>query len=181
MHGKRTLMTFALLTMMMSLGCETAPETEMEKQLLQEQVQSTIRLFKQKDPGIAKFFDTAAGYAVFPEVVKGGAGIGGAHGQGILFHNGEMIGYCSLSQATLGLQLGGQGYSEVIFFENDLAVKEFKTGEFALSAQASAVAAKEGASTTADYERGVLVFTMTRGGLMFEASVGGQKFDFVPR
>lgn len=146
-----------------------------------EKVSRTIRMFKKEDPGIAKFFASAHGYAVFPTVGKGGIGLGGAHGKGLAYEKGKMVGEASLTQFTIGLQLGGQSYSEVIFFENADAMASFKESEFAISAQISAVAAAEGASANAKYNLGVVVFTMAKSGLMYEASVGGQKFKFIPR
>ena len=140
----------------------------------------TAGIYKSTDAGLASFFEKAVGYAVFPGVGKGAAGVGGAHGTGILFERGKASGKATLNQVTVGLQLGGQNYSEIIFFENAKALSEFKGSTFAFSAQASAVALKSGASTNAPYRNGVAVFTATRAGLMFEASVGGQKFSFEP-
>ncbi|MEX0775785.1 MAG: YSC84-related protein [Phycisphaeraceae bacterium] len=141
----------------------------------------TIETFKGKDPSMQKFFDTSHGYAVFPEVAKGGAGIGGAHGEGVVYQQGKVVGYTTLSQATLGVQLGGQTYREIIFFQNKHDLDTFKSGNYEFSAQASAVAAESGAASNADYSQGVAVFTMARAGLMFEASVGGQKFSYTPK
>jgi lipid-binding SYLF domain-containing protein len=136
---------------------------------------------KEKDPGLDKFFTSAAGYAVFPSVGKGAIGVGGAYGKGELFEGGRMTGYCTLTQATIGLALGGQAYTELIFFETQDTLSGFKSGDFAFAAQASAVALKSGASADARYANGVLVFTMPQGGLMFEASIGGQKFKYVEK
>ncbi len=145
-----------------------------------KEAQDTIAVFKKTDPGITKFFQGAAGYAVFPTVGKGAIGVGGAGGSGILFEKGKAVGKTSLAQVTIGLQLGGQSYSEVVFFETDAALNDFKKGNFALAAQVSAVAAAAGASANAKYASGVAVFTATKAGLMYEASVGGQKFGYEP-
>ncbi len=145
-----------------------------------EKVRNTIREFLRKDPDMKLFFDKAYGYAVFPTVGKGGIGIGGAFGKGKVYEQGRWIGDASLSQLTIGFQLGGQAYSEVIFFRDKAALERFTSGNFAFSAQASAVAATAGASADADYENGVAVFTLAKGGLMYEASIGGQKFGFTP-
>src|SRR5512134_490516 len=142
--------------------------------------QETVAVFKKADPGLSRFFERSAGWAVFPTVGKGDIGIGGAHGSGVLFEGGKAVGTCSLTQVTIGFQLGGQAYSEIIFFESEKKVSDFKKGNFALAAQVSAVAAAEGASANAKYELGVAVFTIAKGGLMYEASVGGQKFSFEP-
>jgi lipid-binding SYLF domain-containing protein len=146
----------------------------------EKEVADTIQLFKKTDEGMAKFFDGAAGYALFPTVGKGAIGVGAAHGSGLVYEKGKLIGETSLTQVTLGLQLGGQSYSELIFFETAEALEAFKKGKFALSAQVSAVAAASGASANAKYQLGVAVFTLAKGGLMYEASVGGQKFKFKP-
>jgi lipid-binding SYLF domain-containing protein len=138
----------------------------------------TVAVFKKADPGIDHFFKSAAGYAVFPTVGKGAVVIGGAGGSGIVFEQGKPVGKTTLAQVTVGLQLGGQAYSELIFFENASALSDFKKGNFALAAQVSAVALSAGASANAKYQSGVAVFTVTKTGLMYEASVGGQKFSY---
>ena len=142
--------------------------------------QETIAVFKKTDPGLSRFFERSAGWAVFHSVGKGAIGIGGAHGSGVLFEGGKAVGTCTLTQVTIGFQLGGQAYSEIIFFESQKTLADFKKGNFALAAQVSAVAAAEGASANAKYQLGVAVFTIAKGGLMYEASVGGQKFSYEP-
>jgi lipid-binding SYLF domain-containing protein len=134
--------------------------------------------FSKADPSLKRFFDSAYAYAVFPTVGKGGFGIGGAYGSGLVFRGGRVIGETSLTQLTIGFQLGGQAYREIIFFRDQATFEAFKRGNFELSAQASAVAATYGASADADFENGVAVFTLAKGGLMYEASIGGQKFDY---
>lgn len=141
----------------------------------------TIANFKNRDPSMQVFFDKAHGYAVFPTVGKGGMGIGGAYGRGEVYEKGKLVGYSSLTQLTIGFQLGGQAYSEIIFFKDKATLDHFKSGNFEFSAQASAVAVTAGASADAAYNNGVAIFTMAKGGLMYEASVGGQKFSFTPR
>jgi len=142
------------------------------------EVVQAIADFKQKDPTIAKFFESSAGYAVFPSIGKGAIGIGGAHGNGELLVGGKAIGSTSMTQVTIGLQLGGQSYAEVIFFEDQKTLDAFKKGDYEFAAQASAVALKSGAAANAKYASGVAVFTMAKGGLMTEASIGGQKFSY---
>jgi len=170
-----------MLTAGVLVGCETAPQTEPERTDLEARARETIAMFQQRDPGLNVLMDKAAGYAVFPSVGKGGIGIGGAYGKGVVYQDGKAVGYCDLSQASIGFQLGGQAYRELILFETSYALERFKRNAFALAAQASAVAAKSGASADADYDHGVMVFTMARGGLMYEASVGGQKFSYVAK
>ena len=142
--------------------------------------EKTVSLFKQKDPGTKKFFANARGYAVFPTVAKGAVGVGGAHGKGILFEMNEAIGRTAVTQVTIGFQLGGQAYSEVVFFRNKEAIDRFKAGKFEIAVQASAVAVTVGASADLAYSGGVAVVTMAKGGFMYEASIGGQKFSYDP-
>ena len=151
-----------------------------ERQAAVTDAQATVSAFRRADPGLSRFFDGARGYAVFSCVGKGAVGIGGAHGNGLLFERGKPVGETSLTQVTVGAQLGGQAYSEVVFFENEQALSRFKKGEFAMAAEVSAVVAASGASADAKYAQGVAVFTLAKGGLMAEASVGGQKFGFTP-
>jgi len=141
------------------------------------EISKTIKSFKQKDSNLKLFFNKAYGYAVFPEVGKAGIGIGGAYGSGKVFKRGKAVANVKLTQLTIGFQLGGQVYSEVIFFKDKSALNKFLSGNFELGAQASAVALTTGASADADYSNGVAIFTMAKGGLMYEASVGGQKFS----
>ncbi len=147
---------------------------------LQADVDDAIASFQTSDPGLKETFKKAAGYVVFPNVGKGGFIVGGAHGNGHVYENGKVVGYASLSQVTVGAQVGGQEFSEVIFFETKAALAKFKEGGFAMSAQLSAVAAAEGASANAKYVDGVMVFTKAKTGLMAEASIGGQKFEYEP-
>jgi lipid-binding SYLF domain-containing protein len=139
-----------------------------------------IEMLKAADPDLSIWFANAAGYAVFPSVTKGAIGIGAAHGTGQVFEKGVLIGSASLTQVSLGLQLGGQEFYEVIFFETKETLENFKKSQLTMSAQLSAVAAAEGASRDAKYQQGVVIFTLAKGGLMFEVSVGGQKFKFTP-
>jgi lipid-binding SYLF domain-containing protein len=125
-------------------------------------------------------FDNSYGYVIFPNVGKGAVGVGGAAGNGIVFENGKPIGAAKLKQVSVGFQFGGQAYREVIFFENSAALDRFKQNKFEFAAQASAVAATTGASANVKYREGVMIFTQQKGGLMYEASIGGQKFSYTP-
>lgn len=160
----------------------------------------TIETFK-KAPETRPFFKNAYGYAVFPTVGKGGIGIGGAYGEGKVYAGGKTTGTVSLAKLTVGFQLGGQAFSEIIFFQDKRAYKEFTSGSFEFDASASAVvitagaqakAGTEGATAganvgsdttkqaSAGYTKGMAVFIHTKGGLMYEAAIGGQKFTFTP-
>jgi lipid-binding SYLF domain-containing protein len=172
---------FVVSTSFLVTGCATAPKTAEGKAELNTKVQNSMDKAVKSDPGLKKFFDEAAGYAVFPTVGKGAIGVGGAYGRGELYEGGQLEGYCTLTQASIGLALGGQAYTELIFFETKAALDHFKTGNFAFAAQASAVALKSGASANAKYTDGVAVFTMAETGLMYEASIGGQKFSYKPK
>ncbi len=143
--------------------------------------QEAIATFKEKDPSIQRFFDAASGYVVIPTVGKAGFGLGGARGKGILYENGAPTAVVTLSQLSFGFQWGGQAYSEFIFFEDDATLSNFKLGNYELGAQASAVAITTGASADATFNSGMAIFTQTKGGLMYEASVGGQKFKVEPK
>src|SRR2546428_401597 len=127
----RTISSLAILALLGLAGCSTAPKSESGKAELTDKVQVAIEKCKKNDADIAKFFDSAAGYAVFPTVGKGAVGIGGAYGKGELYaKGGELIAYCDLTQASIGLALGGQAYTEIIFFEDQPAFDRFKAGKF---------------------------------------------------
>jgi len=148
------------------------------------------------------YFKTAYGYAIFPTIGKGGIGIGGAHGKGSVYAQGVKKGDSSMTQVTVGFQLGGQAFSQIIFFEDERAFKSFTSGNFEFSAQASAVAITAGASAEANtgggtssgisggrndattasggYRKGMAIFTIAKGGLMWEAALGGQKYSYTP-
>ncbi len=136
--------------------------------------------FIKSDELMHNLFEKSYGYVIFPNVGKGAIGVGGAAGNGIVYENGTAIGSAKMKQVSVGFQFGGQAYREVIFFENKAALDRFKENKFEFAAQVSAVAATKGASANVKYNDGVMVFTQEKGGLMYEASVGGQKFDYVP-
>jgi len=161
-----------------SSACTTAPESNTGKAKIREEASLAASKARDQDAGLAATLDSAHAYAVFPKVGKGGAGAGGAYGKGVVYQDGQAIGYCDLSQATLGLQLGAQTYTEIVCFENQRALQHFMDGDMAFDAQATAVALEAGAGTNASYRNGVAVFTTDEKGLMAEASVGGQKFTY---
>ncbi len=162
-----------------------------------DEYQDTINIFK-KAVESGRFFNSAYGYAVFPTIGKGGVGVGGAYGKGRVYEKGRYIGDTSMTQVTVGFQLGGQAYSQIVFFEDQRALKEFTSGNFEFGAEASAVAitaaagAKAGTAGTSagvsggqhdakavgNYVKGMATFTVAKGGLMYEASIGGQKFSY---
>lgn len=171
------------VVMALLLGaCSTAPKSKEAKNDLSARAFSVLEMAKQKDPNLVSTLRNSVGFAVFPNVGKGGVGVGGAYGKGILYENvnmnGREVGYCDLSQASVGLQLGAQSYSEIIVFENWDTFNRFKDGRFAFDAQATAVALNAGAGANMGFNRGVAVFTTNESGLMYEASIGGQKFSY---
>lgn len=176
---KIALLTLGLVSMMaLCTACSTTPDTTEERADLQREAEATLADFRKSDPDIANHINSAYGYAVFPTIGKGGLVVGGAGGRGIVYEQGRMIGYTTMSQATVGLQAGGQSYSQLILFENKAALDRFTADEWAMSAQATAVAAASGAGATAKYKDGVMVYVYNQQGFMGEASVGGQKFNF---
>jgi lipid-binding SYLF domain-containing protein len=171
------------VALLLFVGCgSTAPKSDSEADAFNKETEAAITRLKAKDSGLRKWFDEKSyGYVVFPDVGKGGLVVGGAHGRGQVYEQGEHIGFAELAQGTIGAQVGGQSYIEVIFFEDAATLNAFKAGSWEMGAQASAVAVRSGASTDADYKKGVCVFTLSKGGLMAEASVGGQKFKYVKK
>jgi lipid-binding SYLF domain-containing protein len=176
-------LSIALLTLTMAFASFTALAewSPNDSDKMELSVAKAIIEANEKDPSLSKWFDTAYAYAVFPTVGKGGIGIGGAHGKGIVIRGDKTIADTSLSQITIGLQLGGQAYAQFVMFKDETAFKHFAMGNFEMGAQVSAVAITLGASADADYDGGVAVFTIANGGLMYEASVGGQKFKYEAR
>jgi lipid-binding SYLF domain-containing protein len=167
---------------------------------LADSYSDTISLFKEAGAS-ATFFKSSYGYAVFPTVGKGGFIVGGAHGKGRVYRHGRLVGDTTVNQVSVGFQAGGQAYSEIIFFQTKPDLARFESGKFSLGAQASAVAITASASaststagtsagasgtemnavTSGRYIDGIVVFTIAKGGLMYEAAVAGQKFTYEPR
>ena len=147
---------------------------------LHPQVLASLKRVERRDPGLKLFLKRSHGYAIFPSVGKAAVLLGAAFGTGEVFERGKLVGYAGIVQMTLGAQLGGQTFVEVIAFENEQSLNRFRRGKSALAANASAVMVKAGAAASADYEQGVAVFVQPRGGMMLEAAVGGQKFIFKP-
>ncbi len=144
-----------------------------------EAAQQTIAEFKAQDTGLGDFFKKAYGYAVFPTIGKGGFWIGGAFGRGIVYEKGTPVGRTSVTQVSFGFLIGGQTYSELLFFRDKAALDQFKKGNAEFSAQATAVIAKQGVAATTPYDgTGLAVFLHIKGGAMAEASVAGQTFSY---
>ena len=148
---------------------------------LEAKSQEIISMYQDTNSVFTVYFEEAYGYAVFPTIGKGALGIGGAHGRGVTYEKGTPIGEVKMTQISIGFQWGGQSYSEVIFFKDELALNRFKANNLEFAGQASAIAVSKGASADIAYKDGIAVYTMPKSGLMVEASVGGQKFKFIPK
>ena len=172
---KSTFTTSIFLLMLLAFTSTHAWDPKgLEKDIAKGQ--EAIDELLENDSSMQRYLDAAAGYVVIPTVGKAGLGIGGARGSGLLYENGEPTAEVTMTQLSFGFQWGGQAYSEFLFFEDAAALDHFKIGNYELGAQASAVAITTGASVDAGYESGVAIFTLAKGGLMYEAAVGGQKF-----
>jgi lipid-binding SYLF domain-containing protein len=166
------------LIVLFAIGLVTANAQDIPDPKIARKAQETIDNFNARNWQMQTIMDEAYGYAVFPSIGKGGFGIGGALGKGILYENGIAIGEVKMTQVSVGFQWGGQAYSEIIFFEDKDALDLFKSNKLELAAQASAVAVTEGVSADVPYNNGVAIYTLPKAGLMYEATVGGQKFKY---
>lgn len=136
------------------------------------------KAFKRNNKELASLFDSAYGYAIFPNVGKGAYILGGAAGNGVVYEQGKLIGFAELRQVDIGLQIGGQAFRQVLLFKTKEALEEFKTGDYELSGSVSAVVVEEGEAKSIRFKDGVAVATMPKAGAMVEVSVGGQKFEY---
>lgn len=182
-----TLLTLSMLSLLSGLQTASAGWDPREKSAGTSAGKSgnraadqAIAKLKAKNSGLNIFFNNAYGYAIFPTVGKAGFGIGGAYGEGEVYKKGRFMGTSTLTQLSFGFQLGGQAYTEIIFFKDKHALNNFTEGNFEFGAQASAIALTAGVSVDADYDNGVAIFTMPKQGLMYEAAIAGQKFSFDP-
>ena len=174
----RTSCLATLAALILLTGCATEPKGDAAKANLKDDATATLNKFKRQDASLDAFLNRAFGYAIFPSVGKGGLVVGGAFGRGAVYEKGAFIGYAKMEQGTVGFQAGGQEFAELIVFENADSMNKFKSGTYAFSAEASAVALKAGAAAAANFKNGVAVFTMTNAGLLYEASIGGQRFVY---
>jgi lipid-binding SYLF domain-containing protein len=163
------------------LACSTEPKSPEMKASLSSDVGAALQRFRAADPGLQDVLERAAAYAVIPDVGKAGLAVGGAYGKGEVFENGQRVGYCDLTQASAGLQLGAQTYDELILFKTPGAFERFKGNQLSFGAHASAVVIKPGAATAAVFADGVAVLVQTTGGLMAELSIAGQRVRFQPQ
>jgi len=169
---------FAITFSALLIGCNAISQSTNKERKLVRDCSVAKTEFIATDKLMSSLFNNAYGYVIFPNVGKGGIGIGGAAGNGVVFERGKIIGKAKLTQVSIGFQFGGQSYREVIFFESADDLGRFKGNKIEFSAQASAVAVTEGISGNVKYKEGVMIFTQQKGGLMYEASIGGQKFNY---
>ena len=172
----------ALTTLVATSFAQTSKEQTAadQRKELAKNVQDTIARYKKTDPGIERFFKDSYGYAVLPRVGKAGFIVGGGAGSGEVYEKGKLVGTCTLSIVTIGLQAGAQEFSEILFFENQAAFDGFKQNKFEFAASASAVIVKSGVARDKNYKDGVMMFVDPTGGAMAEAALGTQKFTFTP-
>jgi len=178
MSSRILFFTAATLISLTASGCATAPKSSEGKADIIKDADRALAKARRSDPTVDRVLDDAYGIAVFPKVGKGAVGVGGAYGKGVVYENGNVVGYCDMTQGSIGFQLGGQSYTEIICFQDTKSLKRFKDENFTFSGQATAVALESGAGANASYRDGVCVFTTDESGLMFEASLGGQKFSY---
>jgi lipid-binding SYLF domain-containing protein len=164
-----------------SLGCATAPKTTSEQGGLEARANATIDEMSAHDPDLRGALSSAAGYAVFPDIGKAGAGVGGAFGRGVLYQNGRPSGFVKVEQGSVGAQLGAQTFAEVLILSDAPTVERLKRGELAAGADAGAVALTAGALAHAQLGNGVRAVVMPRGGLMAELTLSGQRIKYEPR
>jgi lipid-binding SYLF domain-containing protein len=162
-------------------GCSSSPEpkNETKRETLSIDSEAAIKRMTAKDQSLRSFLDKAYGYAVFPSVGKGGFIVGGTYGRGEVYQGGRHVGYADVTAVSAGLLAGGQSISELIVFATQDAFDKFTRGEWAFGANASVVALKAGAASSAQFKDGVVTFIDTRGGLMGDLSLEGQKFRYV--
>ena len=162
-------------------GCSTAPMTQEGRDQLVEEATTALKQMSESDPGVDSLVRRGHGYAVFPEVTKGGLVLGGAFGRGVVYEQGQQIGYASLSQGSFGIQVGGHTYRELIVFENKAALDRFRENRLDFTADAEAVLADGGATANAQFIDGIVVVIAPLAGAMAQAAIGGQQITYVPK
>ena len=159
-------------------SCATAPASRDDKAALVAAATSRRQQMSTQDPALGALLQQGYGYSLFPQVDKGGLGVGGAYGRGVVYERGQHIGYSDLTQGSVGIQAGGQTFSELLVFETKAAMERFKAGQLGLAADASAVVLTSGVATKANFVDGVAVVVQPLSGVMVEAAIGGQKFTY---
>lgn len=175
--NKKTGFVLGLMATMF-VGCASAPQSRPDQQALEARADATVQTMVASDPTLGELLARSAGYAVFPQVSEAGFVVGGAGGAGVVYENGRVIGFSELRAGSVGAQIGGQSFSEIIVFETPAALDRFRAGNFDLQAGLSATAIQSGAAARARFEDGVAVFVGGHSGLMAAANVGGQSVTF---
>ena len=176
----KQLIRDAVIAALLLLSGSLAPTALADSEDLRAEAEKAIKVLQSTDSSLTNRFRSSAGFVVFPSIGKGGLFFGGEYGKGLVYDHGKPIGEATLSEVNVGPQVGGQSFYEVIFFETDEALADFKQSKSELSAKTSAVLSTEGAALDATYRDGVMIFTLPRNGLMAQAAVGGQKFKYKP-
>jgi len=166
--------------MLMMASTSPASAEKVDDEKLASDVRDAMARFQERDSTFEKTTESVVGYAIFPEVAKGGFIVGGSGGRGEVYEAGKLIGHAKLSEGTIGAQIGGQKFAEIILFKTKTALNRFKKNRFELSAQATANAADQGGAAKARYADGVAIIILPTSGLMADASIGGQKLNFIP-
>ena len=173
--------TICAAALLLSAACASTPKTEGEGSNFEAEARTTLETMKQRDPGIERMLGQAHGYVLFPKVGKGGFIAGGAQGTGVVYERGRRIGYAELNQASIGAQIGGETFAELVLLQTPQALEKVKRDQFAFGAGVSAVVISKGGGGAARFKDGVAVYVMPLGGLMVDVSVNGQKIRFEPR
>lgn len=176
----RTAVILAAATGLL-VGCTTAPPSEEGRKALVENATLAMQDMNRVDPGVEPLARKGYGYALFPEVVKAGLGFGGGYGQGVVYEQGQHVGYADLTLGSVGAQIGGQTFSELIVFENKAALDRFKLSPLDFTAGAAAMILQNGAAANATFIEGIVVVVRPITGAMAEATIGGQQFKYVPK
>jgi len=172
---KQKIRNALLISLLLASGSSLLADED-----LRLESEKAIDALKNADSGLTNYFSRAAGFAIFPSVGKVGFIFGAEHGNGVVYEKSKPVGEVTLTEINVGAQAGGQTFYEVIFFETAEALANFKESNFEMSAKVNAAIAAEGASLNARYQEGVMVFTLSKTGLMAQATVGGQKFKYKP-
>jgi lipid-binding SYLF domain-containing protein len=174
----RNLVLASALLVGTAAACGSTPDTPQEAANANQQANTALQMMINKDPSLPGLLESSAGYAVFPDIGKGGFIAGAAHGRGVLYEGGRPTGYVKLSQASLGAQIGAQTFTELIVFRSSYDVAKVKGNDYSLGGNVSAVVLTSGGAASTEFNNGVAVFVVPRGGAMAEVSLSGQKISF---
>lgn len=147
---------------------------------IKSSAQSKLAEATSADPTLRPVLNDSAGYAVFPEAGRGGLVVGGGYGKGVLYERGQIVGYCDMTLASAGAEIGGKSFVEIIVFKTPSALQDFKNGQFTLRGDTSAVALTSGAAANTQFQNGTAIYVLSQSGLMADASIGAQSFRYTP-